>query len=99
MLPFQKFALQAILKKCALYSRACEEDFISEFKDGESRGRLALVVPEGGIGPEDTNAAVRDNLFETTGYRYKRTRRNIFSGKVEEAQRRECPYVEKCSDS
>lgn len=67
-----------------IYGRACGEDFISGYEGDRSLGRLALVVQEGGIGPEETDAVVPDNVFEITGYRYKQVRRNLFTGKLEE---------------
>ncbi len=70
-----------------LYGLACGEEFIEEFGAGEtSLGRLVLVVPEGGISPETTAAAVHGNLFVLTGYRYKTRRRNLFTGKIEETR-------------
>lgn len=78
----------------ALYGRACEEDFLSEFKNDESLGRLTLVLPEGGVGPEDTEAVVPDNVFEITGYRYKKVRRNLLSGEIEEVPSRRFDVIE-----
>ncbi len=70
-----------------LYGLACGEEFIEEFSTDESSlGKLVLVVPEGGIAPEETRAAVKDNLFVLAGYRYKIRRRNVFTGKITETR-------------
>jgi len=65
----------------AYWGRACGEDFLSEEDSGI---KLALVVPKGGITPGDSNAAIPDNLFIITGYRYKRILKNLLNGEVKE---------------
>lgn len=63
----------------ASWGRACGEEFLSEGYEGT---KLRLVVPEGGITPEDTNAIVSDNEFVITGYRYKKIHKNFLTGEI-----------------
>jgi len=60
---------------------ACGEEFIDEGSPGT---RLNLVVPEGGVTPGDTDAAVSDNIFIFSGYCYKSVQKNLLNGEVNE---------------
>lgn len=63
----------------ATWGRDCGEDFLAEENSGL---KLTLVVPDGGKTPGQTRAAVPDNEFIITGYRYKRVQKNLLSGEV-----------------
>lgn len=65
----------------AYWGRACGEEFLS---DKDSGVKLTLTVPEGGKTPSDTHAAVPDNLFIITGYRYKSVQKNFLTGEIKE---------------
>jgi hypothetical protein len=64
----------------SVFGLACEASYMFGYKGDQSLGKLTLVIPEGGIGPEDTEALVSDNSFELIGYRYKSIRRNFITG-------------------
>lgn len=66
----------------ASWGMACGEEFISEIENENSLGRLQLVTPEGGEPLEQSVAAVQNNEFVITGYRYTTVRRNIFSNRI-----------------
>jgi hypothetical protein len=67
----------------ASWGMACGEEFISEIESEHTIVRLKLATPEGGEPLEQSVAAVKDNEFVITGYRYTTVRRNIFSGQIE----------------
>jgi hypothetical protein len=64
------------------WGMACGEEFISEIENENTIGRLQLVTPEGGEPLEQSVAAVQNNEFVITGYRYTTVRRNIFSNQI-----------------
>lgn len=66
------------------YGIACEATYMFGYKGDEDLGKLKLVLPDGGIDPESTEAAVPGNSFELTGYRYKAIRRNRITRHVDQ---------------
>lgn len=77
----------------ASFGLACGEEFISEDGSQDHEGRLHLVVPEGGKAIEQSDAAVPNNGFVITGYRYKTVRKNILNGRLEEVPSRRIDVV------
>ena len=67
----------------ASWGMACGEEFISEIENGHAVGKLKLATPEGGEPLEQSIAAVQNNEFVITGYRYTTVRRNVFSEQIE----------------
>src|SRR5689334_14087430 len=63
----------------AMWILSCGEEFLSERDAGED-SRLDLVLPERALSPERSPAAIKDNVFVISGYRYKRIRTNRFTG-------------------
>jgi hypothetical protein len=66
------------------YGIACEAIYMFGYQGEQSLGKLSLVLPDGGMDPTTSEAAVPGNSFEFTGYRYKTIRRNRFTNAVAE---------------